>query len=48
MSQERVQKLLAHVGLASRRQIEIWIREGRVKVNGRIAQLGDRDRKSVV
>ncbi len=49
MSQERVQKLLAHVGLASRRQIEVWIKEGRVKVNGRIAQLGDSmDRRAKV
>ncbi len=39
---ERLQKLLANAGLGSRRQIENWIREGRVEVNGRRARLGDR------
>ena len=38
----RLQKLLANAGLGSRRQIEGWIREGRVEVNGRKASLGDR------
>jgi 23S rRNA pseudouridine2605 synthase len=38
----RLQKLLAGAGLASRRTIEDWIRAGRITVNGRIAQLGDR------
>ncbi len=38
----RLQKFLAEAGLASRRQAEGWIREGRVQVNGRIAKLGDR------
>ncbi len=38
----RLQKLLANAGLGSRRQIEGWIREGRVEVNGREASLGDR------
>ena len=39
---QRLQKLLANAGLGSRRQIESWIREGRVEVNGRKASLGDR------
>jgi len=39
---ERLQKLLANAGLGSRRQLEALIAEGRVKVNGRPARLGDR------
>jgi len=39
---ERVQKVLARAGLGSRREIETWIQEGRVKVNQHIATLGDR------
>ncbi|MGO9804446.1 MAG: pseudouridine synthase [Steroidobacteraceae bacterium] len=38
----RLQKLLAEVGLGSRRAIEEWIRAGRVSVAGRTAKLGDR------
>jgi 23S rRNA pseudouridine2605 synthase len=37
---ERLQKIMAHAGLGSRRQCEDLIRAGRVLVNGRIAVLG--------
>jgi len=39
---EKLQKVLARLGLASRREIETWIAEGRVKVNGADATLGQR------
>lgn len=39
---EKIQKVLAGAGLGSRRQLEVWISEGRVSVNGQIAKLGDR------
>ena len=38
----RIQKLISEAGLASRREAEEWIREGRVRVNGEVAHLGDR------
>lgn len=38
----RIQKLLAQGGLGSRREIERWMEEGRVKVNGIQATLGTR------
>ncbi|QIK38480.1 rRNA pseudouridine synthase [Caldichromatium japonicum] len=40
----RLQKLLAEAGLGSRRTIESWISAGRIRINGRLAQLGDRAR----
>jgi 23S rRNA pseudouridine2605 synthase len=41
MAKERLQKLLAAAGLASRRAAEEWIRAGRVRVDGTLAKLGD-------
>jgi 23S rRNA pseudouridine2605 synthase len=37
---QRLQKALAHLGLASRREVEGWIRAGRLTVNGHPATLG--------
>jgi 23S rRNA pseudouridine2605 synthase len=42
MSEERVQKVLSRMGFGSRREIERWIEQGRVKVNGKACTLGDR------
>ncbi|MCP9832738.1 MULTISPECIES: pseudouridine synthase [unclassified Cyanobium] len=42
MAADRLQKLVAAAGLCSRREAETWLRDGRVRVNGDLAQLGDR------
>ncbi len=39
---EKLQKVLARAGYGSRRELEAWIEAGRVSVNGKRAQLGDR------
>lgn len=40
MSRERLQKVMAHAGIASRRASEELISQGRVSVNGTVAELG--------
>jgi len=42
MAEERVQKLLSRAGFGSRRGCEAFIDAGRVTVNGKIVQLGDK------
>jgi 23S rRNA pseudouridine2605 synthase len=37
---ERIQKVLARVGVGSRRQVEEWIKAGRLAINGAAATLG--------
>lgn len=39
---EKLQKVLANLGLGSRREIERWIQQGRVSINTEVAKLGDR------
>lgn len=39
---EKLQKVLANLGFGSRRTLEKWISDGRIKVNGKVANLGDR------
>ena len=51
MSRERLQKIIANAGLASRRTAEEWIRQGKVTVNGEVAGLGskaDPDRDAIL
>lgn len=39
---EKLQKVLARAGYGSRREMEAWISAGRVKVNGKVAEIGER------
>ena len=40
MKPERIQKVMAQAGVGSRRQIESWIKEGRINVDGKPAEIG--------
>ena len=42
MSEDRLQKILAQAGYGSRRDCEKYLTEGRVKVNGQVAELGQK------
>jgi 23S rRNA pseudouridine2605 synthase len=42
MLEERLQKALASAGLGSRREMETWISEGRIQVNGETAVIGSK------
>ena len=39
---EKLQKVIASLGLASRREAERWIEAGRITINDTVAKLGDR------
>lgn len=39
---ERLQKILANSGFGSRRELERWISDGLIRINGQQAKLGDR------
>ena len=41
MSSERLQKVLSQAGYGSRREMERWIEQGLLQINGRTAVLGD-------
>lgn len=42
MTLEKIQKVLANAGIASRRKVESMISEGRITVDGKQAKIGDR------
>ena len=39
---EKLQKILAQAGIGSRREMERWIEQGRIHLNGEVAKLGER------
>lgn len=39
---EKLQKVLARLGFGSRREMETWIEEGRIRIGDRTATIGDR------
>ena len=39
---EKLQKILSRAGITSRREAERWIAGGRVRINGKVAVIGDR------
>ncbi len=42
MATERLQKFLSNAGIASRRRAEALIEQGKIKINGRVAKIGDK------
>ena len=42
LEEQRIQKIIAQSGLCSRREAERYIEDGEVRVNGKVAQLGDK------
>ena len=42
MASEKEQKILARAGYGSRRELERWIIDGRITINGKTASIGDR------
>lgn len=40
MTKERLQKILSHAGFGSRREMEGWIEQGLIAVNGKTASIG--------